>query len=104
MIIVLRPESTEQQIEHILERIRDLGFKPHLSRGEIRTIIGVIGDEDKLQVEPLAPTAAVEQCFPSLKPCKMASREMHPGDTRVEVGTTAGPGVQSVRIGCGHLA
>ena len=54
MIIVLRRDSTAEQIDHILERIRDLGFKPHLSRGEVRTIIGVIGDEDKLQVEPLA--------------------------------------------------
>src|SRR5207249_2547089 len=54
MIIVLRPDSTTEQIDHVLERIQELGLKPHLSRGEHRTIIGVIGDENKLQTEPLA--------------------------------------------------
>src|SRR5580692_10422082 len=103
MIIVLRPESTEQQIEHILERIRDLGFKPHLSRGEKRTIIGVIGDEDKLQVEPLSAIPGVEQVLPILKPFKLASREMRQADTVVEVGKDLGPGVPPVKIGGGAL-
>jgi 3-deoxy-7-phosphoheptulonate synthase len=104
MIIVLQPNSTQEQIDHILERIRDLGFRPHLSRGEVRTIIGVIGDEDKLQVEPLSAIPGVEQVLPILKPFKLASREMKPRNTVVEVGTTAGPGVRRVRIGDGHLA
>src|SRR5947209_19022499 len=86
MIIVLRPDSTEAQIDHILERIRELGFKPHLSRGEVRTIIGVIGDEEKLQVEPLAAIEGVEQVLPILKPFKLASREMHPSDSVMNVG------------------
>jgi 3-deoxy-7-phosphoheptulonate synthase len=102
MIIVLRPDSTEKQIEHILERIRELGFKPHLSRGALRTIIGVIGDEGKLQAEPLAAIAGVEQVLPILKAFKLASREFHPGDSVVEVG--GGPGVRPVRIGGGSLA
>src|SRR5580704_4650553 len=104
MIIVLRPDSTEQQIDHILERIRELGFKPHLSRGEARTIIGVIGDEDKLQVEPLAAIPGVEQVLPILKAFKLASREFHRADSVVEVGTHAGPGVKPVRIGGGSMA
>ena len=37
MIIVLRPESTDAQIQHILDRIAELGFKPHVSRGELRS-------------------------------------------------------------------
>ena len=81
MIIVLRPDSTDEQIDHILERIRELGFKPHLSRGEQRTIIGVIGDEDKLQAEPLPAIPGVEQVLPILKPFKLASREFHAADT-----------------------
>ena len=48
MIIVLKPHPTPEQIDHVLERIEELGFKPHLSQGVARTIIGVIGDEDKL--------------------------------------------------------
>ena len=96
MIIVLRPNSTEQQIDHILERIQELGFKPHISRGEMRTIIGVIGDENKLQAEPLAAIPGVEQVLPVLKPFKLASRDFRPTDTVVEVG--------KVRIGGGSLA
>src|SRR5437660_8033417 len=95
MIIVLRPDSTAEQIEHVLAHIQELGFKPHLSRGEKRTIIGVIGDEDKLQAEPLSAIPGVEQVLPILKPFKLASREFHAGDTAVQVG--------KVRVGGGHL-
>src|SRR3954451_6213028 len=96
MIIVLRPDSTEEQIDHVLERIRELGFKPHLSRGERRTIVGVIGDEAKLQVQPLQAIPGVEQVLPILKPFKLASREFRRGDTVILVG--------KVKVGGGHLA
>ena len=96
MIIVLRPDSTEEQIDHVLERIRDLGLKPHISRGERRTIIGVIGDEGKLQAQPLSAIPGVEQVLPILKPFKLASRDFQPSDSQVMVG--------DVRIGGGFLA
>src|SRR5882762_11373154 len=96
MIIVLRPNSTEEQINHILERIQELGFKPHVSRGELRTIIGVIGDENKLQAEPLSALPGVEQVLPILKPFKLASREFHGEDSVVQVGP--------VHIGGGSMA
>jgi len=96
MIIVLRPHSTPQQIDHVLERIQELGFRAHLSRGELRTIIGVIGDENKLQAEPLSALPGVEQVLPILKPFKLASREFHGEDSVVQVGT--------VRIGGGFMA
>src|SRR5262245_17654663 len=95
MIIVLRPNSTDEQINHILERIQELGFKPHISRGELRTIIGVIGDENKLQAEPLSAIPGVEQVLPILKPFKLASREFHARDTVVQVG--------KVKVGGGAL-
>ena len=50
VIIVLKPNVTEQQIEHVVQRVEALGLKAHLSRGTYRTIIGVIGDEAKTQV------------------------------------------------------
>src|SRR5438128_8629577 len=96
MIIVLRPHSTQAQIDHILERIQELGLRPHVSRGELRTIIGVIGDERKLQAEPLSALPGVEQVLPILKPFKLASREFRPEDSVVTVG--------SVRVGGGFLA
>jgi 3-deoxy-7-phosphoheptulonate synthase len=99
MIIVVRPNSTQKQIDHILERIQELGYRPHVSRGELRTIIGVIGDENKLQAEPLAAIPGVEQVLPILKPFKLASREFHPADSIVKVGTKT-----PVAIGGGALA
>src|SRR6516165_3046245 len=97
MIIVLRPDSTKEQIDHILDRIRDLGLKPHVSQGTMRTIIGVIGDENKLQAQPLSAIPGVEQVLPIIKPFKLASREFRPGDSVVVVGGR-------VRVGGGGLA
>jgi 3-deoxy-7-phosphoheptulonate synthase len=96
MIIVLKPKSTSAEIDHILERIQELGLKPHLSRGERRTIIGVIGDENKLQAEPLQAIPGVEQVLPILKPFKLAGRELQPRDSVIAVGR--------VRVGGGSLA
>lgn len=96
MIIVLKPQPTPEQIHHVVERIEDLGLVPHLSQGVQRTIIGVIGDEAKLRVEPLQAIDGVESVLPILKPFKLASREFHPDDSVIEV--------KGVRIGGGHLA
>src|SRR5438067_9180271 len=96
MIIVLRPDSTKEQIDHILERIRELGFKPHVSQGEVRTIIGVIGDENLLRTQPLSAIPGVEQVLPIQKPFKLASREFNAKDSVVVVGGR-------VRIGGGAL-
>jgi 3-deoxy-7-phosphoheptulonate synthase len=96
MIIVLKPNTTPEQVDHVLERIEELGLKAHVSRGELRTIIGVIGDETKLQAQPLSAIPGVEQVLPILKPFKLASREMQPHDTVVQVG--------KVRVGGGALA
>jgi 3-deoxy-7-phosphoheptulonate synthase len=96
MIIVVRPHSTPDQIQHILERIEELGLKPHLSQGEQRTIIGVIGDEDRLRTTPLTAIPGVEQVLPILKPFKLASRDFRGQDSVVEVGP--------VKIGGGCLA
>src|SRR5260370_40756122 len=85
MIIVLKPDVTEEQLEHVLERIGELGLKAHLSRGDKRTIIGVIGDEGKLQVQPLSAIPGGEEVLPILKPFKLSSRELHPDDSIVEV-------------------
>lgn len=96
MIIVLKPHPTPEQIQHVVSRIEALGLVPHLSQGVARTIIGVIGDEEKLQVEPLQAIEGVESVVPILRPFKLASREFHPGDSVIEV--------RGVRIGRGHMA
>jgi 3-deoxy-7-phosphoheptulonate synthase len=95
MIIVLKPGTTPAEIDHVIERIHQLGLKPHLSTGEHRTIIGVIGDENKLQSQPLQAIPGVEQVLQIMKPFKLASREFNKKDTVVVVG--------KVKIGGGSL-
>ena len=85
MIIVLKPDATEAQIDHIEKTIREWKLTPHVSRGTERSIIGVIGDESTLQSKPLDVFPGVERVMPVLKPYKMASAENHPGRTRIEL-------------------
>ena len=96
MIIVLKPNSSRETVDHVLECIEAMGLTPHLSQGVSRTIIGVIGDESKLRAAPLQAIAGVEQVLPILKPFKLASREFHPEDLVINL--------KGVRIGGGSLA
>jgi 3-deoxy-7-phosphoheptulonate synthase len=96
MILVIRPDATLDQIQHVVDRIKELGFTPHESRGQTRTIIGVIGDETRPEAEQLLQIPGVEQSLPIMKPFKLASREFHKDDSAVYVG--------KVKIGGGSLA
>jgi len=86
MIIVLRPDATQGQIKHIVERVKKLGLKPMVSRGKERTIIGVIGDEDVIRIQPLEVFPGVEKVMPILKPYKLVSRDFKKEDTVVKIG------------------
>ncbi len=81
MIIVLKTTATPEQVNHICEKVKELGLTPQVSRGVERTIIGVIGEEAKLQVQPLEVFPGVEKVMPILKPYKLASREFKPENT-----------------------
>ena len=96
MILVIRPDATLEQVEHVVEAVREMGFTPHVSRGESRTIVGVIGDERKPQAENLSAIPGVEQVLAIMKPFKLASREFSKSDSAVYVGKT--------KIGQGSLA
>ena len=85
MIIVLRPDATKKQIDHLIEKVKKLGLKPMVSKGVERTIIGVIGEEDVLRVQPLEAFPGVEKVMPILKPYKLVSREFKPGNSIVDV-------------------
>ena len=85
MIIVLRPDATKKQINHIIEKVKKLGLKPMVSSGVERTIIGVIGEEDILRVQPLEAFPGVEKVMPILKPYKLVSREFKSEDSVINV-------------------
>ncbi|HMC56054.1 MAG TPA: 3-deoxy-7-phosphoheptulonate synthase, partial [Gemmatimonadaceae bacterium] len=86
MIIITKPGITDAELDHIRERIEQIGMRTHISRGEARTIIGCIGDESKLSDVPLLSLPGVESVTPVLKPYKLASREFAASRTVVKVG------------------
>lgn len=96
MIIVLRPDATEQQINHIIERVTKIGLTPHVSKGKERTIIGVIGPEDVLRVTPLEVFPGVESVIPVLAPFRLVSREFKKEPSLIDLG-------KGVIIGGGRL-
>ena len=85
MIIVLRPDATKEQIDHIIEKIKSLGLKLHTSKGTERTILGVIGDESVLEGQPLEVLPGVERVMPILKPYKLVSREFRKENTIIDI-------------------
>lgn len=104
MIIVLRPDATEDQINHIIERVQKLGLKPHVSKGTQRTIIGVIGPEDVLRVTPLEVFPGVEKVMPVLAPYKLVSREFRSEDSVIELGKGVKIGGKRIVIMAGPCA
>ncbi|WP_447970509.1 3-deoxy-7-phosphoheptulonate synthase [Nitrospira sp. M1] len=85
MIIVMKPEATEQDVEHLVERLRELGLKAQVSIGEERTVVGVIGDDRILQGQPLTVFPGVESVTPVLAPWKLVSREFQKHNTVIDV-------------------
>ena len=104
MIIVLRPEATEKQIEHIVQRVTKLGLKPLVSKGTERTIIGVIGPEDILRATPLEVFPGVEKVMPVLSPYKLVSREFRKENSVIEIGRGIKIGSQEIIIIAGPCA
>ena len=86
MIVVMKTDATEAHILAIQKRIRELGFKDHLSRGIERTIIGILGQVYPELVDELSVLDGVETVLRVSKPYKLASREVNPYDTVVRVG------------------
>lgn len=86
MLIVLKPNVTTEEIDHIVDKIKSLKMEPFVSTGVHRTIITVIGDEDRIRELPLEAISGVESVKSILRPFKLVSRETHPDRTVVKVG------------------
>jgi 3-deoxy-7-phosphoheptulonate synthase len=100
MIIVTRPDATEDQIDHIVDRIRSWGLKTEVSRGEMRVVIGVIGPEDKIREKPLGAFPGVESVTPVLKPYKLVAYEFRGRHSHIQVGNVT-VGAQEVVVMAG---
>ena len=85
MIIVMKPNATKENIEHIEDRLHQVGLKAHLSTGEDCTIIGVIGDRKKIANLEMNMMEGVEKTVRITEKYKLVSRHFHPEDTIVDV-------------------
>ncbi|MHB1324910.1 MAG: 3-deoxy-7-phosphoheptulonate synthase [Thermoleophilia bacterium] len=85
MMIIMKPDANDEQVQHVVDRLAAVGAKAHISRGEFVTIIGAIGDREEIAQLPLDAMPGVDKIMPILKPYKLASRQAHPDDTVVQV-------------------
>lgn len=88
MIIVLHKDATNEQIDSVVERLHSIGCEAHVSTGQFRTVVGAIGDRERIQQIPWEAMPGVEKAVPVLKPFKFVSRDFQPDDTLVEVRNT----------------
>jgi 3-deoxy-7-phosphoheptulonate synthase len=86
VIIVMSAQATEDQVQSVVARVKEIGLMPEMSRGEERTLIGVIGGNAYAYREAFAHLPGIHEIIPITKPFKLASREFRQQDTVVDVG------------------
>jgi len=96
MIVVMNPGANEEDVNRITEKLKQMGYGVHLSSGERRTIIGVIGQRREEAAQTLEAMPQVEQVVFITRPFKLAGREFHPDDTVIKLGDTAVGGTELV--------
>jgi 3-deoxy-7-phosphoheptulonate synthase len=85
MIVVMKAGSTQQQIDHVIERVREMGLKDHVIVGTERTVVACIGNDRFKDRGVLETCDGVERVVPILAPYKMASREVKKERTQVQL-------------------
>jgi len=86
MIVNMSDSATEQQIEHIIQRIREAGFQPHVTRGTERTIVAAVGSGGRRhEIEALSVAPGVDNVVAIAQPFKLVSRQTRPLATVIDV-------------------
>ena len=96
MIAVLKHGTTPSQMNHLIDWLRRMNLEVHVSHGQEITILGLIGDTSRVDMELLSSLEIVESVKRVTEPFKQANRKFHPKDTVIEVG--------GVKIGGGNFA
>jgi 3-deoxy-7-phosphoheptulonate synthase len=88
MIVNMTGQATEEQINHVLQRIKECGCQAHVIRGEERTVIGVVGNSNqrRSELEALNSAPGVEEVVRISHPFKLAARSVRPEGTVVDLG------------------
>ena len=86
MIIVTKRGVTQEELDHIRERVESFGLRTHVSQGEHRTVIGCLGDETRIQHVSLMSMPGVEAVHPVMKPYKLASLDFAAEPSKIPLG------------------
>ncbi len=86
MIIVMKANATKEQINDVESKLNELGFNTHLIHGDIKTVIGAIGDKRLLNTYHIATMPGVEDLVPIMRPYKLAGKELKQEPTIIKVG------------------
>ncbi len=87
MIVNMSDGATEEQINHIIDRIREAGYQPHVTRGTERTIVAAVGSGRRHEIEALQVAPGVDNVVAIAQPFKLVSRQVKPQRTIVSVGS-----------------
>src|ERR1700684_3622908 len=102
MIVNMSEKASEQEIAHVIERIREAGYQPHVTRGVERTIVAAVGNGRRHEIEALLVAAGVGDVVAIAQPFKLVSRQVKPERSLVTVGGVCigGPGVVIIAGPC----
>ena len=96
MIAVLKHGTTEAQTQHLIDWLKNMNLDVHLSQGKEVTILGLIGDTSRVDMELLASLDIVESVKRVSEPFKQVNRKFHPLDTVLQIG--------DAKVGGGNFA
>ncbi len=95
MIIIMEPGATDAQVNSVDTRLKELGFRTILNKGDVLTVVAAIGDKRLIQPDVLGSMDGVKNVMPIQEPFKLAGRTAHPADTVITFDN-------GVKLGAGH--
>lgn len=95
MIAILKRGTTKEQKEHLISWLRNMNLDVHVSEGEQITVLGLVGDTSRVDIDLLTSLEIVESVRRVSEPFKQANRKFHPNDTIVEIG--------NIKVGGGYF-
>lgn len=100
MIIIMKPNASEEAVQKVTSIIEHKGLQAHLSKGDQVTIVGVVGDKSKLQGTNIEISEGVDKVVSVTESYKLVNKKFHPEDSVITVGnTTIGPGSLTIMAG-----
>src|SRR6201999_3258146 len=105
MVVVMKPQASKEQVEHVVSLVREMGLKEHVIVGTERTVVAVIGNDRFKDKSALETVPGVDKVVPILAPYKMASREVQKERSIIPLGgplnaTVGGPKVGVIAGPC----